>query len=112
MPIQNADYTSLNLDEMAAAIGLKPKHMPMLIGSFLEESTSIMEALGTAISTNDFAGIKSHAHSIKGSAGNLKFNEVYEMCREIEAAATNSDASFDYQGYYDAVTSAVSTIKL
>ena len=110
MSILNADYSNLNFDEMAAAIGLKPKHMPMLVGSFLDESTSIMKSLSDAINSNDFESIKAHAHSIKGSAGNLKFTEIYEMTKEIELSATNSDADFDYKGYFEAVKSGISTI--
>ena len=110
MPILNADYSSLNFDEMAAAIGLKPKHMPMLIGSFLDESTSIMQSLSDAINSNDFTSIKTHTHSIKGSAGNLKFTEIYEMTKEMELSAGDSNSDFDYKGYFEAVKSAISTI--
>ena len=110
MPILKPDYADLNFDEMAGAIGLKAKHMPMLIGSFLEESNSIMDALEDAIKENDFTQIKAHAHSIKGSAGNLKFDEIYEMAREMELSASASDESFDYKAYYDAVKLAIATI--
>jgi HPt (histidine-containing phosphotransfer) domain-containing protein len=110
MPIQNADYSDINLDEMAASIGLKPKHMPMLIGSFLEESVGIMDALSGAIDSKDFTAIKINAHSIKGSAGNLKFNEIYEMAKEMEHSANESDVDFDYTGYSEAIKAAILTI--
>ena len=110
MAIVNADYSNLNFDEMAAAIGLKPKHMPMLIGSFLEEAGPILTAIETAIESGDYAEIKLRAHSIKGSAGNLKFNEVYEMAKEMEFAGGESNANFDYNGYLKAISKAVATI--
>lgn len=97
---------------MAASIGLKAKHIPMLIGSFLEESGAILENLSSAIDSKDYAVIKSLAHSIKGSAGTLRFNEVYEMCKEMEMAASASDTSFDYSAYLTAAKSAVATITL
>ena len=111
MPILNADYSNLNHEEMASEIGLKSKHIPMLIDSFINESDSIMQQLKDAIQAQDFASIKMHAHSIKGSAGNLKFTEVYEMAKEMEFAAADSNADFDYESYYDAVNSAIKTIK-
>ena len=43
MPITNPNYSDLNHEDMAASIGLKAKHIPMLIGSFLEESGAILE---------------------------------------------------------------------
>jgi len=110
MPILNPDYSSLNYEEISAAIGLKVKHMPMLIGSFLEESETIMGSLSDAIDAKNYADIKSHAHSIKGSAGNLKFNEIYEMAKEIELSATATDENFDYKAYFDAIKEAISTI--
>ena len=112
MPITNPNYSELNHEEMAASIGLKAKHIPMLVGSFLEETGPILENLTSAIASTDYTAIKSSAHSVKGSAGNLRFNEVYEMCKEMELAANESDSSFDYSAYLTAVKSAVATITL
>ncbi len=110
MPILNPNYSNLNHDEMASAIGLKVKHIPMLIGSFLEESELIMNNLEEAIQKKDFSQIKSHAHSIKGSAGNLKFDAIYEMAKEIELSAATEDNSFDYKTYFEAIKTAITTI--
>jgi HPt (histidine-containing phosphotransfer) domain-containing protein len=111
MPITNPDYSNLNYEEMAKEIGLKPKHMPMLIGSFLDESAPILETLSTAIASNDYATIKTASHSIKGSAGNLRFNEIYEMSKEMEHAGADSDTTFEYNNYLEAIKKAIATIK-
>jgi len=111
MPILNADYSNLDYETMAKVIGLKPKHIPMLIESFLEESSSILTLLSEAIEQNNFTIIKEQAHSIKGSAGNLRFNELYEMAKEMEHSAQNSDSSFDYKVYLETIKSIISTIK-
>ena len=110
MPILNPDYSNLNHEEMAASIGLKQKHIPLLLGSFLDESKTIMSSLEKAIDTKNYEEIKSSAHSIKGSAGNLKFNEIYEMAKEIELSGAAADANFDYKNYFDAIIKAISTI--
>ncbi len=112
MPILNPNYSTLNYEEVAAAIGLKVKHMPMLIGSFLEESTTILENLQDAIKTNENELIKLHTHSIKGSAGNLKFKEIYEMAKEMEQAAIDEDKTFDNQAYLNAIKDAIGTISI
>jgi len=112
MPITNPDYSNINPEEMAAAIGLKAKHIPLLVGSFLDESTPILQNLEDAISSKNYTDIKSFAHSIKGSAGNLRFNEIYEMAREIELAGAQESADFDYDGYFVAIKTAISTIKV
>ena len=110
MAIVDADYTNLNLDEMAAEIGLKPKHMPMLISSFIEEAGPILSSLEGAIATKDYPTIKLQAHSIKGSAGNLKFNAIYDMAREVEFAGNDANADFDYEGHLKAIQKALNTI--
>lgn len=110
MPITNPDYSNLNHEEMAKAIGLKVKHMPMLIESFLEESGPILTNLKAAVESNDYATITSKAHSIKGSAGNLRFGELADMANELENAAENEDSSFDYASYTEAMQNAIKTI--
>jgi len=110
MAILSVNYENMNHEEMAAAIGLKPKHIPMLVGSFLEESVDILETLSKAIESKDYEAIKASAHAIKGSAGNLRFNEVYEMSKEVEFAGTDANESFDYDGYLTAIKAAVATI--
>ena len=110
MAILNPNYSNINYDEVAAAIGLKAKHMPMLIGSFLEESQTILNSLESAIQSNDYASVKASAHSIKGSAGNLKFDEVYKMAQEMEHSAEKSATDFEYNAYFKAIKEAILTI--
>jgi len=111
MPILTVDYTNLNHDEMARKIGLKESYMPMLIGSFLEESIPTLASLKDAIANKEYNTIRFQAHSIKGSSGNLRFTEIYEMSKEMEEAASNSDSSFEYGSYLDALVDAIETIK-
>jgi len=112
MPIVQADYSNLDHEEMANSIGLNSKHIPILIASYLEESEGGLVKLQDAIEKKDYEQIKAGAHFIKGSSGNLKFNELYEMSKELEAAGHEEDAAFDYNGYFEAIKNAISTIKL
>lgn len=110
MSITNPDYSNLNHDEMAKVIGLKAKHIPILIASLLEESAPILNNLQTAIQNKNYESIKSTAHSIKGSAGNLRFTELSEMAKEVEFAGGREDTSFEYSAYFEAIKSALETI--
>ena len=112
MAILSADYSSLNYDDMAKVIGLKPKHIPMLIASFMDESGPILQALTDSISSKDYVSIASGAHSIKGSAGNLRLNEIYEMTQEMEVSAKSNIQDFDYEGYLEAVKTILKTIQV
>ena len=110
MPIQNVDYSNLNFEEMAVSIGLKAKHIPMLIASFLEEGQEILNSLEDAVKSEDFTLIQTHAHAIKGSAGNLRFNDIYEMSKEMELAAKASEKDFDYLVYLNTIKASIATI--
>jgi len=112
MSLTNPDYSNLNHEEMASVIGLKAKHMPMLITSFLEESTPLLSQLKDAIEKRDYKTIESASHSLKGSAGNLRFNELSEMAKEMEHAGADANSSFDYLSYFHAILEAVKTIKV
>ncbi|NOR58234.1 MAG: Hpt domain-containing protein [Sulfurimonas sp.] len=110
MPILTPDYSTLSHDDMASAIGLKLKHIPILITSFLQETPPILQALEEAINSKDYPAIKAHAHAIKGSAGNLRFDEIYEMSKELEFAASDANLDFEYAAYLQALKDAVATI--
>jgi len=110
MPILTPDYSNLNHEEMATAIGLKIKHIPVLVNSFLDETPPIIEALEKAIKDRDYTNIKTQAHSIKGSAGNLRFSEIYDMSKELELAASEVNEDFEYEAYLQAIKKAVATI--
>ena len=112
MALTNPDYSVLNHEEMAKAIGLKAKHIPILVGSFIEESTPILEKLAKAIEAKEYQEIQSLAHSIKGSAGNLRFAELSEMAKEMEHAGAAADESFEYGAYLAAIQGAMGTISL
>ncbi len=112
MAILSADYTNLDYEAMAQAIGLKAKHVPMLLASFLEEATASITQLESAIVSNDLATVASQAHAVKGSAGNLRLNELYEMSKDMELAAKANDTVFDYIGHLQALKSIMDTITL
>ncbi|HIP19694.1 MAG TPA: Hpt domain-containing protein [Sulfurimonas sp.] len=112
MAVSHPDYSVLDYDDMAKAIGLKPKHIPLLLSSFLEESEAILPKLKISIENNNYEEIRAASHSIKGSSGNMRFNELYEMAKEMELSAADANDSFEYAEYLEAITTAVATIKI
>ena len=110
MPIVRPDYSNINHDEKAQEIGLKVAYMPILIDSFVQESTKTLEDLQIAIQDMNLIAIKEYAHSLKGSAGNLRFNEIYEMSSEMELSASDANDDFDYEAYLGALKEAITTI--
>jgi HPt (histidine-containing phosphotransfer) domain-containing protein len=110
MPILYANYSKLDHEEVALSIGIKPKYIPMLIASFIDESKQILDLLKESIESKNYDNIRSCAHSIKGSAGNIKFNEIYEMAKEMEIAAKEENSDFEYMQYLDAIKNIIKTM--
>jgi len=112
MLVLNVDYSNLDYDDLALSIGVKARYIPMIIESFMKETDSILSILEKSIEIKDYEKIRSSAHAIKGSAGNIKFNEIYEMAMEMELEAAQKNGEFDYKLYYNAIKNAVGTISL
>jgi len=86
----------IDLDALAAKIGISAKHMPKLLNGFLIESEHNADLLEKAAQENNFEEMERLAHFIKGSAGNLKFDALYEKAKLIELSAASSEESFSY----------------
>jgi len=102
----------VDVAKIASILGIPEKHIPLLVNAFLDESGSIFERLFAAIESSDFEQITLHAHSIKGSAANLRLEEVSELAKEIEFAGKESNAGFDYKGSATQLKSLVDSIEL
>lgn len=105
------DYKEMNWDEVAEAIGIKPKRMPMLVEAFLEESHGNLKKLHNAIEVQNFPEIMLHAHSLKGSCGNMKLTELYEISKEMEKSAKDQNAGFDYKNALEVLEKSIETVK-
>lgn len=97
---------------IASILGIPEKHIPMLVGAFLEEAGTIFENLFIAIDSNDMAGISLHAHSIKGSAANLRLEEIAELAKDIEIASKSGESDFDYSGSATRLKALVDDVEL
>lgn len=106
------DYSGLDFNAMAAEIGIKPKYILLLVTSYVEESEEILASLFEAIASKNYEAIQHNAHSIKGSSGNLRLNELYEMAKAVEFAAREQRSDFAYDDYYTAIAQGIKTIAL
>jgi two-component system sensor histidine kinase/response regulator len=64
-----------------------------IITVYESSSAELIDALTSALSTNDRKGIGSAAHALKSSSGNVGAERLVSMCKDIETAAHNSDSS-------------------
>lgn len=105
-------YNNISAEEMASKIGLNVKHIPILVQSFIDESAGILEGLEGAIASQDYEAISGFAHSIKGSSGNLKFEELYELAKDMELSAKDKKEDYPYAEACASLKKAIESISL
>ena len=54
-----------------------------IIHGFISEGEQLVEAMQTALSRSEYVTFKELAHTMKGSAGNIGAEELFQTCREI-----------------------------
>lgn len=89
----------MDRDKLAAQLGFKRTDIDMLIGIFIKNSKSSLEEMHKMIRQNNMQGIADTAHAIKGSAGNLKLNEIFELSKSIEIMAKTMKNE-EYEAHY------------
>jgi len=111
MAILDANYSDIDFEKTAASIGIQATYMPMLINSFLTESEKLLNSLKLSIEQQNWSDVSMYAHSLRGSAGNLQFNEIHDMAKEIEIASLESNETFEYSTYCIAIEKIIATIQ-
>ena len=71
--------------------GLEPAECEELYTEFGSRLGSSLETMHTALRQGDFTGLRAEAHSLKGSSGTLRLNELYEMFKKLEQLALSGD---------------------
>lgn len=64
-----------------------------LIGTFLNETPSILARLSEAVAAEDAGNIRLYAHSLKGSSAEFGASYLTELCRQLELAGKNQELS-------------------
>ena len=77
----------MNLKGLATNLGFEEDEFLELVDLFVETAASDMTKLESAISDGATEQTVEAAHSIKGAAGNLGFQDIYELAKQIEINA-------------------------
>ncbi len=105
-----ANPDTIDYEHLALRMGIKAKYIPRLIQSFLGESKLMCEKLDAAIADKNYIGIEHAVHTIKGSAGNMQFMELFEIARLVEFAAQAEDESFAYAAHNEEIKAGLADI--
>ncbi len=90
---------------------LTPEFGKELLETFLTSSKSSLNNIIAALSTGDFETIRQEAHSIKGSARSLGFEEIGELAKDIEYAARDKDSEFNYLNHIEKISEYIKLVE-
>jgi HPt (histidine-containing phosphotransfer) domain-containing protein len=81
----------MNFKELAKNLEMEEEEFLEMVNLFLETTTSDLGKLQSSIEEKDTQKVAETAHSIKGAAANLGFEEMYEVAKRIEKKAREND---------------------
>ena len=87
----------MNFESMATDLGLESGEFCELVEIFVESTASDLEKLDSALSSGEAERVVEAAHSIKGAAGSLGFDNAQTLAKNIESNARKNllDASVE-----------------
>jgi len=88
----------MNFEQMADNLMLDLEDFKDLVRFFLKVTNEDLARLENAYRSSDFAGASAAAHSIKGAAANLGFQDVADVAATIEHTTRAGDASLVISG--------------
>jgi HPt (histidine-containing phosphotransfer) domain-containing protein len=87
----NASVACIDAPTLLAMVNRDGDLIAQLFEMFLADAPTRIARMRTAIAAGDAAALEAEAHSIKGSAGNLRVIGVAHEAFNVESAAENKD---------------------
>ena len=87
------DDKAIDLKEFMERVQDDKDLLVELLDIYQEDFVEKRAAIGDAVKNQDLEQIKSVAHSMKGSSGNISAKSLHALCLRIEQSAKNGDAN-------------------
>ena len=81
----------MDFKALASRLGLDEADFVELVALFVTTSLSDIDKMKQALGQNSQQDAAAAAHSIKGAAGNLGFNDLFELAKIMEMQARKGD---------------------
>jgi histidine phosphotransfer protein HptB len=97
----------MDFKDLASNLGFDEEDFNELIEIFTATSFSDVEKINSGLEENNTANVSQAAHSIKGAAGNLGFQKIASLSKDIEMTAKAGNI----QGVKEKVSTIVQELK-
>ena len=83
----------IDLNKIEAELGIGKDVVVELLKEYLKESEGLLSKLEAAVASGDYAVMVSTAHTLKGSAGNLRVTSIQDAARTVSRGCVRSHLS-------------------
>ena len=92
----SGEVIGLNTKKLQEELELSKDELLMLLKLFLNKMNEVIPELKNAITCQNYTQIAHLAHTIKGSSGNFRIQELQELASQIEFQAKKENRMFGY----------------
>jgi HPt (histidine-containing phosphotransfer) domain-containing protein len=100
---------SMDFNELASRLGLDEEDFMELVELFVTTTLSDIDKIKKGFSENNPADAAAASHSIKGAAGNLGFDDIFQLAGKMEAQAKEGSLD-DFNSYIIDIAGKVNAI--
>ncbi len=102
----------LDVNKLTKELMLTQDELILLLTLFIKKMHSTLPELHSAIQARDYNKIALKAHSIKGSSGNFRIEELLKNSAEMEQMAKNENSGYDYESVFEEIEKKIASIKV
>ena len=109
---KKSEIQGLNVEKLTKELMLTQDELVLLLTLFIKKMNVTLAELQSAIDTRDYHKIALKAHSIKGSSGNFRIEELLQNSAEMEQMAKNENREYDYKATFEKIEKKIASIKV
>lgn len=96
---QNSDF-HFDLEQVSQQLHVRPEVLKRLVMSFSKTLSTRMGELGEALSRDDILKMRAILHEVKGTAGNLRLNDVHATADTMHKAVKAGEDKKKIEEYF------------
>ena len=109
---RSVSIEGLDAAKLTKELMLTRDELVLLLTLFLQKMQKTLQELKSAIDARDYKHIALKAHSIKGSSGNFRIEDLLRNATEMEQMAKLKNSEYDYNATYEKIKLRIASIKL
>ncbi|MDD5401252.1 MAG: ATP-binding protein [Sulfurimonas sp.] len=102
----------LDCEKLTQELMLSSDELKMLVELFIKKMQIQIPELQNAIELRDYKKIALVAHSIKGSSGNFRLEDIQEESAKMESMAKSKESKYKYEAAFEKIKERVAKIKI